>query len=209
MTEVGIVDYGAGNIASVENILSYIGAETIRVATPEQIQSCERLILPGVGAAGQAVDRLRSSGLDQALHEAVLDRGVPFLGICLGMQLLADKLHEFGEHDGLGWIPGSVVHLSEAVGERCQVPHTGWSSVCGVSNSPVIKAGLSQRSEFYFSHSFVFRPAREADVAATFDYHGSLVAAVGRENIIATQFHPEKSQIAGQRLLEEFLDWSP
>lgn len=209
MTDVGIIDYGAGNIASVENILSYIGAETIRVQSPEQIGTCDRLILPGVGAAGKAVERLRASGLDESLTEAVVTRGSPFLGICLGMQLLADRLYEFGVHQGLGWISGSVVHLSDVVSDRCHVPHTGWSRVQGTGNSPVFDAGFKQRNEFYFSHSYTFRPDNQEDIAATFDYQGDLVAAVGRGNIIATQFHPEKSQIAGQRLLEAFLDWSP
>ncbi len=206
---VGIVDYGAGNLESVRKAFEALGEEPRLLVEPDDVLAADRLVLPGVGAAGEALARLRADGLQEALDEAVRRRGRPFLGICLGMQMLAERLHEFGEHAGLGWIPGSVVALRDRVPEPLRVPHMGWNEIGVAPAAEPLFAGVGRRRRFYFAHSFAFQPDRADAVAATTDYGTQVVAAVLWENVFATQFHPEKSQLVGERLLAAFLDWSP
>ncbi len=212
MTSVAIIDYGAGNLDSVRKAVEFVGGHASIVRTPEEVLAADRLILPGVGAAGEAVARLCNTGIDQALDEAVRKRGRPFMGICLGLQLLAERLHEFGEHQGLGWIRGESVALEGLVSAGARVPHLGWNRVRAADAAGDLFGRIRGGGEFYFAHSFTLRPAAGEDgmLAATTEYGGvSLVAAVIRDTVFATQFHPEKSQVNGERLLAAFLDWSP
>ena len=212
MTSVAIIDYGAGNLNSVRKAVEFVGGDASIARTPDEVLAADRLILPGVGAAGEAVARLERTGIDQALGEAVRQRGRPFMGICLGLQLLAERHHEFGEHRGLGWIRGEAVSLDGLVSAPARVPHMGWNRVRATAAAGDLFGRIRGGGEFYFAHSFTLRPAagEEGVLAATTDYGGvSLVAAVIRETVFATQFHPEKSQVNGERLLAAFLDWKP
>lgn len=204
---VGIVNFGSGNLASVGHMLDWLGEEHLVVDTPEALLGCSRLVLPGVGAAPDAMRALRSRGLDQALREAVTEKGRPLLGICLGMQLLATRLTEFEPTDGLGWIDGDVLTLSSRLAGGSRVPHMGWSTV--QSHDPDFSS-LMNGKEFYFAHSFSMVPTSLETVAASVVYGGvELVAAVRKDTCLATQFHPEKSQVNGEKLMAAFLDWSP
>ncbi len=204
---ISVVDYGAGNLDSVAKAFAYLGAEPVVVGTPEAVASAERLVLPGVGAAGAAMKRIRERSLDEALATAVRKRGVPMLGICLGMQLLAERLHEHETVEGLGWLPGDVNRIDGGVA-HLRVPHMGWSSVRSTSAADRFFAESRGKREFYFAHSYTLA-TDTAKVAATVDYGTDLTAAVLSGNVFAVQFHPEKSQKNGQALLQAFMDWSP
>lgn len=208
--KIGIVDYGAGNVRSVMNAFTLLGEDPIVVHRPEEIGQADRLVLPGVGAAGEAMARLRQSGLDQALDETVRRKGRPLLGICLGMQLLADRLLEFGEHKGLGWIDGEVVDIRACTdAPDLRVPHMGWNQVAPAPAGRDIFDAIMGSHEFYFAHSFTLRTDDADVVAARTSYGTDLVAAVCKDTVFATQFHPEKSQVSGERLLSAFLEWNP
>ena len=211
MTSIAIIDYGAGNLDSVRKALVRVGSETAIARTPEDVLAADRLVLPGVGAAGEAIQRLRRSGLDEALTEAVRVRGRPFMGICLGMQLLAERLHEFGDHAGLGWIAGEAVPLSSLIAAPVRIPHMGWNRVEVADEAEDLFLEVRGRREFYFAHSFSLRLADGEDaMAATTEYGGvPLTAAILDGTVFATQFHPEKSQVNGERLLGAFVDWKP
>jgi glutamine amidotransferase len=186
------------------------GWDSTLARTPDDVMAAERIILPGVGAAGTALETLRHAGLDQALTERVRKQAVPMLGICLGMQMLAERLYEFGEHKGLGWIPGAVVALRDIAGPGIRVPHMGWNEIKVRGLAEDLFWDVRGKRQFYFAHSFTLRPGGdESAVAAVADYGVSLVAAVQSETVFATQFHPEKSQINGDRLIGAFLDWMP
>ena len=202
---VALVDYGAGNLRSVENALRVAGAQNVAVtADPEAVRSADRIILPGVGAFAQCIGALTAlPGMVEALDEAVNRRGRPFLGICVGMQLLATTGHEHGDHAGLGWIPGDVVRITPD-DPRLKVPHMGWNRVDPAPGAPLLVPG-----EAYFVHSYLFDPADPGHRLAGTDHGGAIAAAVGRDNIIGVQFHPEKSQSYGLSLLARFLDWRP
>lgn len=207
--KVAIVDYGAGNNSSVRNALIRAGADPVMAATPEAVLAAERLVLPGVGGAGPALERLRSCALDQALEEAVRKRAKPLLGICLGLQMLADDLLEDGHSKGLGWIRGKVVDIHEILPPGLRVPHMGWNQVAANAAGEPFFADVTGRRDFYFCHSFALTGHDPATVAATTDYGAPVIAAVRQDTVFATQFHPEKSQINGQRLIEAFLRWAP
>ena len=207
--EVGIIDYGAGNIASVAKAIDYAGGVAKLVSTPEAIYACDRIVLPGVGAAGEALSHLRANHLIEPLTEKIRKQGTPFLGICLGMQLLGDELYEFGFHQGLGWIPGKVMHLDQLTDEPLRVPHMGWNEVRFEENAKEFAQTPAKYRHFYFAHSFTFRVSDPAMIAATVHYGIECVAAVKSETIFATQFHPEKSQLAGDHLIQAFMRWNP
>ncbi len=218
MTEqLVLVDYGSGNLRSAAKAVARVAAAAGRdVAVcvtnrPEQVAAADRLILPGVGAFGDCMAGLGAiTGLRQALDEAVQRRGQPFLGICVGMQLMARQGTEHGIHAGLGWIDGVVDALAPA-DPSLKIPHMGWNSLTLTPQGqahPVL-AGLDRCGDVYFVHSYALRCADPADVLATTDYGGAVTAVVGRDTMIGTQFHPEKSQAAGLRLLANFLDWRP
>ena len=202
---ITIVDYGMGNLRSVFNALTLLGEDTQITNNPEEILRAERLILPGVGAFGLAMHNLRERGLIDPLNEKVLNQQTPILAICLGMQLLAESSSEHGDHVGLGWIPGRV-RMFEMDGLK--VPHVGWNEI-SVQGEPPLFKGLGGNKEFYFVHSYHFETDTAEVVAATTDYGYDFVAAVNRDNIFGTQFHPEKSQDNGLRVLRNFMAWQP
>jgi glutamine amidotransferase len=199
---VALIDYGAGNLHSVANALKAAGACDIAVTDdPDVVAKADRIVLPGVGAFGACARALHGvPGMVEALEQRVRREGAPFLGICVGMQLMADAGEEMGEHAGLGWISGRVRHLTPS-DPAAKIPHMGWNVVRPTMPHPLIEPG-----EAYFLHSYAF----EGDeVVATTDHAGSVVAAIARDNLAGVQFHPEKSQRYGLDLLARFLEWRP
>ncbi len=207
--DLRIVDYNASNLGSVRKAIVNIGFTAGLATSPEQVLRADRLVLPGVGAAGEALARLRALGMDEALNEAVRERGRPLLGICLGMQMLGEKLYEYGEHRGLGWIAGDVVSLRQAIGNGLSVPHMGWNRIERTDCPGNLFASVRGKRDYYFAHSYTLRVDDPGVVAAYTDYGEPLVAAIQWQTVFATQFHPEKSQLAGEKLLKAFLDWTP
>jgi glutamine amidotransferase len=207
---IALIDYGAGNLHSVHNALRKAGAEDVTItADADVVARADRIVLPGVGAFRACRDALVAiPGMVEAMGRAVHGRGIPFLGVCVGMQLLADAGEEFGRHDGLGWIPGTVRRIEPAQPDMdepgIKVPHMGWNDVALHGAPPLLEAG-----EAYFLHSYHFDAAGPADIAALTDHGGPLVAAVARDTIIGCQFHPEKSQSYGLSFLSRFLEWCP
>ena len=201
---VALIDYGAGNLHSVENALRAVGAQVCVTADPALVADASRIVLPGVGAFGACYDGLaRLQGMIEMLERRVLRDGLPFLGICVGMQLLGTRGLEHGETPGLAWIGGEVRALEPS--DHVKVPHMGWNDVIVADDA----SGLVHPGEAYFLHSYAFDVADEAHVAARTDHGGSVTAAVARDNILGVQFHPEKSQAYGLALLERFLQWKP
>lgn len=205
---LALVDYGAGNLRSVANALKAAGAEGVVVtADPNVVRAADRIVLPGVGAFRACIEALSAvPGLVEAMEERVLVGAAPFLGICVGMQLLADRGIEFGTTDGLGWIGGEV-RVIEPADPSIKVPHMGWNDVAPMPHNST--AELIEPGEAYFLHSYHFVPEEGAHIAAMSDHGGGIVAAVGRDNILGVQFHPEKSQSYGLALLARFLEWKP
>jgi imidazole glycerol-phosphate synthase subunit HisH len=211
---VAIIDYGSGNLRSAAKAFERAAQErglgcAIRVTSrPEEVAAAERVVLPGVGAFADCRRGLAAvAGLEAALGEAVLRRGRPFLGICVGMQLMAERGREFETVEGLGWIGGEVVALAPA-DRALKIPHMGWNELSPRAAHPVLR-GLAAGTHAYFVHSYHLRPADPGDLLAETDYGGPIAAVVGRDNLIGTQFHPEKSQMAGLRLIANFLEWRP
>ncbi|WP_404334575.1 imidazole glycerol phosphate synthase subunit HisH [Sphingomonas sp. MMS12-HWE2-04] len=198
---VALIDYGAGNLHSVHNALRAAGAQGLAItADPDAVARADRIVLPGVGAFGACARGLRAiPGMVEAIEQRVLREAAPFLGVCVGMQLMATTGEELGSHQGLGWIPGTVRQIDPAPGVH--VPHMGWNDVIPAADHPLIQAG-----EAYFLHSFAFTGG---DVLATTSHGGPVTAAIGRDNLAGVQFHPEKSQRYGLALLERFLAWKP
>lgn len=207
---IAIVNYGMGNLRSVQKALERVGAEAVIVDTPEQIESAERLILPGVGAFADGMEHLRERGMVEPLKRYA-DSGKPMMGICLGMQLLFDSSMEDAPSpdqpvQGLGILPGKVIRFQEDQGPdqpRLKVPHMGWNEIAFAPDTPLF-AGLIPGDHVYFVHGYYCVPTNENDIAATTGYGGTYCSAVHRENVWATQFHPEKSQRVGLRILENF-----
>lgn len=201
---LALIDYGAGNLHSVHNALKAAGAADVAVtADPEVVAKADRLVLPGVGAFAHCMEALSAiDGMIEAMERRVRNEGVPFLGICVGMQLLADAGVEHGSTRGLGWIGGTVRPIPPS--PDIKIPHMGWNDVKPSKDAPLIEMG-----EAYFLHGYHFDGADDADVLATTDHGGPLVAAVARETIIGVQFHPEKSQTYGINFLKRFLEWRP
>lgn len=202
---LALVDYGAGNLRSVANALRAAGAEDVVVtADADRVRAADRIVLPGVGAFAASMAALDAlPGMVEALNETVRAGGRPFLGICVGMQMMASAGEEFGRHEGLGWISGTVARL-EPADARARVPHMGWNDVRIETPHPLIEPG-----EAYFLHSFAFAADDPADLAATTDHAGPVTAAVARDTMVGVQFHPEKSQHYGLALLTRFLTWRP
>ena len=202
---IALVDYGAGNLRSVHNALVAAGADGVVVTDdPATVRGADRVVLPGVGAFAACKAALDAvPGMVAAMEEAVLRGGRPFLGICVGMQLLADAGEEHGSHAGLGWIGGTVRRL-EPVDPALKVPHMGWNDVVVRDDHALVQPG-----EAYFLHSYAFEPSTPADRIAVTDHGGPVTAAIGRDNLLGVQFHPEKSQAYGLALLTRFLGWRP
>ena len=201
---IAIIDYGVGNIFSLCSSFGAIGEEAVLTGDAAVVRSADKLILPGVGAFGDAAEKLRSCGLwDVILEEAA--KGKPLLGICLGMQLLFDESHEYGVHKGLGLIPGRVVPIAPEVPEGTKIPHIGWNGLHFPKDRTVspLFDGLMEEDCVYFVHSY-YASGCEADTIATTEYFTELTAAVARGNVYGTQFHPEKSGDVGLRILKNF-----
>jgi imidazole glycerol-phosphate synthase subunit HisH len=214
MRTVALIDYGSGNLRSAEKALARAAAESnsgheiVVTADPAIVAASERIVLPGVGAFRDCMSGLSAvPGMVDALREAVTTNGKPFLGICVGMQLLASVGREFGDCPGLGWIDGEVVRLSPA-DTSLKIPHMGWNELDILRPHPVF-ADIGNGSHAYFVHSFELKPVNRSDLLATTDYGGDVTAAIARDNIVGTQFHPEKSQAVGLKLLANFLGWRP
>lgn len=210
MSRVALIDYGSGNLHSCGRALvaAAAGAHDIQItARPEDLAAADRIVLPGVGHFADCAGALRAiPGLIDALEDAVLKRARPFLGICVGMQLMADLGLEDGETRGLGWIHGLVEGLVPAPG--LPVPHVGWNELDLPYPHPILE-DLGDNPHAYFTHSYVFRPEEESTVAAACTYGEPFAAAVAQANLFGTQFHPEKSQKVGLTILANFLKWAP
>jgi glutamine amidotransferase len=199
---VAIINYGAGNLDSVGRAVAECGAQPVITSDPADLFAASHIILPGVGAFCSCMAALRARGFEPALNEQVLGQGVPFLGICLGMQLLATRGTEGGSTPGLGWIEGDVVRLPAKDGSR--IPHVGWNEVHQEQSSPFFE-GIKTGTDFYFVHSYHLACSNRDQVLARTPYCGGFVSAVRRDNIVGVQFHPEKSQGAGMTLYRNFL----
>ncbi len=199
-----IVDYGVGNTYSVGNAISSIGYRKIKVTNQKhEIEAADALILPGVGAFEACATNLKKQGLANILTTQVIDKGTPILGICVGMQLMADFSDENGHHQGLGWIEGHVRKIN--IPEKFSVPHVGWNNLLINNNSPIFSRVIKEETNFYFDHSYHYE-CDEKYIVASVDYGMKLTAAIQKQNIFGVQFHPEKSQIAGLKLFKGFLD---
>jgi glutamine amidotransferase len=184
------------------------GHEIVVTNKAEDVIAAERVVLPGVGAFADCMRGVSSiPGMVEALEEKIRVQGAPFLGICVGMQLLADVGREHGDHEGLGWIPGEVVRLEPSEHEL-KIPHMGWNTLSLLQPHALFE-GMADGTDVYFVHSYYLRPKEPEHILAATDYGGSIPAVVGRDNIVGTQFHPEKSQAVGLQLLERFLKWRP
>jgi glutamine amidotransferase len=206
---VAIIDHGSGNLRSAAKAFERQANEPVLVTgDPDKVAAADRIVLPGVGAFAdcrRGIDRL--DGMLEALTEAVVAKGRPFLGICVGMQLMADAGLEHGRHPGFGWIGGEVCAIAPA-DPALKVPHMGWNALTVYCPHPVL-AGIPDGTDVYFVHSFHLAAKDAGEVLATVDHGGPITAVVGRGNMIGTQFHPEKSQAAGLRLIGNFLGWAP
>lgn len=203
---IAIVDYGVGNLFSLSSSLKELGIESELTADPTRLQQANQVILPGVGAFGDAMKKLQATGLDQAVKQLAAS-GKPLLGICLGMQLLFDSSEEFGQQAGLGLIPGRVVSLKEAFEQKVidlKVPHIGWNPITIKQTSPLLK-NIQEQDQFYYVHSF-YATDCEPYLVATSEYGVSVPGIVAKDNVYGTQFHPEKSGKVGLALLQAFAE---
>lgn len=213
--DVCVVDYGSGNLRSAAKALERAMSEAhiqgnVRVtADRTQIQNAERIVLPGVGAFADCQSGIKAiPGLWESLDEAVKTQGKPLLGICVGMQLMADWGREFGDTPGFGWISGEVTPITPS-DPTLKIPHMGWNNLSYSGKPHVILEGINNGAHAYFVHSYSFRGTDQNSHIASVDYGGPIVAAIARDNVAGTQFHPEKSQAVGLRLLKNFLTWQP
>ena len=196
-----IIDYGMGNLRSVEKAVEAVGGRPLISGNPETVRQAERLILPGVGAFGDAMENLRRDGMDCAIRDAV-SAGKPLLGLCLGLQLLFTESDEFGTHEGLNLIPGKVRKFQDP---GLRVPHVGWNQIEGSQPNSLLQ-GIAEGSYFYFVHSFFVEPDRPEDILRWTEYGRRFCSIAYRGKVWGAQFHPEKSQDSGKRLLRNFLE---
>jgi len=202
MQDVILIDAGTGNLRSVQKALEAVGANVERTDDPEKVRSGKRVVLPGVGAFGDFMSGLRARGLEDAVKE-IAARGVPLLGICVGMQALFDVGEEMGEHKGLGLLPGKVLKFDGSLSVK--IPHTGWNQV-EMKKEASLCEQVRNGAYVYFNHSFYCQPWNSSDILAMTDYGINYACAVQRENIYGVQFHPEKSQAVGLQILKNFLE---
>ncbi len=203
MTKITIIDYGVGNFRNVQKAFQAVGAQADITESVAAVQAAEVLVLPGVGAFGDAIDNLRQRGLHQPVLDAV-QAGKPLLGICVGLQLLFDESEEMGQHRGLGILPGRVVRFPHSA---LPVPHMGWNQIHPQRDHPLLK-NIEPGDFAYFAHSYYARPASTGDIIAHTDYGLDYATVVGRDNVCAIQFHPEKSQHVGLQILKNFVDFA-
>lgn len=201
---ISIVDYQMGNLRSVQKAFEKVGVEAEITSDPEQLRKAEKIVVPGVGAFEDAIAELHRRSLVEPICESIRG-GTPFLGICLGLQLLFDVSHEGGRFEGMGIIPGEVVRFQDQAGVK--IPHMGWNQAVIRQPVPLMK-GIDEGSHFYFVHSYYVVPTDQSVVAVECDYHQRFCAMIWRDNIFATQFHPEKSQHVGLQMLKNFADFS-
>jgi glutamine amidotransferase len=211
---VAIVDYGSGNLRSAAKAIERAARETgaddrvIVTSNPREVADADRIVLPGVGAFADCRAGLYGvPGMVDTLQRQVIERGKPFLGICVGMQLMATRGVEYGIHAGLDWIRGDVVRIQPGK-DHLKIPHMGWNELGELKPHPLL-AGIAARDHAYFVHSFQLKASRPETVLALTDYGGPITAVIGRDNLAGTQFHPEKSQATGLRLIANFLAWKP
>ncbi|MEX2286432.1 MAG: imidazole glycerol phosphate synthase subunit HisH [Planctomycetaceae bacterium] len=197
---IKIVDYGMGNLRSVQKAFEKLGAEAVVCSTADELADADKMVLPGVGAFRDAIAELKKQRLVETVRSHIAS-GKPFLGVCLGLQLLFDVSYEDGQWEGLGIIPGKVVRFADAPGLK--IPHMGWNRLDAV-NRPRLLAGIPPDAHFYFVHSYYVVPTDESVVAARTEHGARFVSMIARDNVFATQFHPEKSQRVGLKLLENF-----
>lgn len=201
---IAIVDYDMGNLRSVQKALEAVGHAASIARSPADIERAEKIILPGIGAFKDASRILRERGLAPKIVRHV-EQGKPFLGVCLGLQLLFEKGYEDGEHQGLGILKGDCIRFTVDETKAMKVPHMGWNTLTRVNPSPLLK-GLGETPSVYFVHSYFVRPADPSVIATTTDYGGPFVSSVASRNVMATQFHPEKSQSVGLQMLRNFAE---
>lgn len=201
---VAVVDYGVGNLFSLASSLKSIGADVIVTGEKETIEKADKIILPGVGAFADAAEKLRSTGLDKVIIEQT-KKGVPLMGICLGMQMLFEKSYEYGEHEGLGLIKGSVVPMEGVIPEELKIPHIGWNALHFTENKSDIFKYINENDCVYFVHSYFGTNCKESTIATT-EYGAELTAAVQSGNVYGCQFHPEKSGEVGLKILRAFCE---
>ena len=201
---VAVIDYGVGNLFSLKSSFSAIGEEVTVSGNAEEIKKADRIILPGVGAFGDAAKKLKLSGLDEVLTQEA-EKGTPIMGICLGMQLLFEKSFEYGVHQGLGLIKGDVVPLSEKIPSGLKIPHIGWTELIIKDASSPIFSKISNGDYVYFVHSFYAANCEESVIADT-EYGAPITAAVANKNVFGCQFHPEKSGDVGLKILKAFCE---
>jgi len=197
-----ILDYGSGNVRSVKNLIEYLGYSVIVSNDKQDIKKSSHLILPGVGAFGSAIVNIKNKIPLSTVEGEVFDRNKPFLGICVGMQVLSDTGYEYGEHQGLGWIKGKVDKLDS---KQLPLPHIGWNDVIVKSEEPLF-FGLDNNLDFYFVHSFRFIPDDDTLISSNVNYGTTFCSSIQMANIFGVQFHPEKSQKAGEILMKNFLE---
>jgi len=200
---VAIIDYGVGNLFSLKSSLDSLGVKAVVTADKSVLQNAERIILPGVGAFGDAAAKLRQSGLAEFIKEQAKE-GKPLLGICLGMQLLLDKSYEYGEHEGLGLISGEIRPISDVIPSDLKIPHIGWNALSFTKENPLFKY-INNGDHVYFVHSFYATNCNDS-VIATAEYGAALTAAVAKDNVFGCQFHPEKSGSVGLNILRAFCE---
>jgi glutamine amidotransferase len=212
MATVAIIDYGMGNVRSVHNAVAYCGHDALITSDPKAINDASHIILPGVGAFGDAMQAINRPALVETLERAVRAQGKPFLGICLGMQVLGrsstEHARQNGAYPGLGWFEADIVRINPG-DPTLKIPHMGWNRLTRRREHPVLKRLRDQDLNFYFVHSFQMHCDRADDVVADTEYGERITAIVARDNIVAAQFHPEKSQDSGIEFLGAFLDWAP
>lgn len=204
---IGIVDYGMGNLLSVKNAFEYLGEAVTTIDNPAALEGVERIVLPGVGAFGDCINNLNKKGFTNVLNHMVLDRKLPIMGICLGMQVMSRIGYEGGSFAGLGWFDAEVIKL-HPTDKALRVPHVGWTDVSYNHASPLF-SGLNDHADFYFVHSYYVKCSQAEDVDASYDFSFNVTASIRKNNIFGTQFHPEKSQEHGLKLLENFVSWKP
>ena len=212
-----IIDYGSGNLRSAAKAFEHVGKDiTVKISScPDDLRKADRIVLPGQGAFRDCMENLSTiDGMIESLNESVLEKAVPFLGICVGMQLMASRGTEHGATAGLGWIEGNVIPMTPG-DKALKIPHMGWNELHYLSantqqdNRHFVLRSTDSSENFYFVHSFMFQCTYSHHCLAMTEYGGLIPAVVGRDNMIGMQFHPEKSHTAGLRLLSNFLDWMP
>ena len=205
---IGIIDYGMGNLMSVFSAFDYLGAEVMICKKFSDLEKVDRIVLPGVGAFKDCISRLKSENFLESLNHHVIQLKKPTLGICLGMQVMAKVSYEGGTHEGLGWFDAKVIRLHPDASEKLKIPNIGWNEINYKPGLPLFK-GLPQKPDLYLVHSYYMDCDDTENVVASYLYGHQVTAAVLKNNIFATQFHPEKSQDFGLKILENFIKWNP